>query len=72
VVHKEPPAPKPALTTPEPAKQEELLKPALRVDESPGPPVSSENDWSKSWGKLNQTETVAVKDTLLKVCWAAC
>eukprot|EP00775_Hariotina_reticulata_P001838 gene1838-2170_t len=64
VVHKEPPAPKPSLPPPEPAKQEELLKPALRVD---GPPVATENDWSKSWGKLNQTETVAVKETLLKV-----
>jgi hypothetical protein len=33
------------------------------------PPATEERDtdWSKSWSKLNQTETTAVKQTLLKV-----
>jgi hypothetical protein len=50
---------------PEPEPQAKVESAATAAS----PPAGEERDadWSKSWSKLNQTETTAVKQTLLKV-----
>lgn len=50
---------------PEPEPQAKVESAATAAS----PPVAEQRDadWSKSWSKLNQTETTAVKQTLLKV-----
>lgn len=55
-----------------PASKQQDVEPMFRADSSHGsPPVAADSDWSKSWSKLNQSETTAVKHTLLKVRRAA-
>lgn len=50
-----------------PAKQQ-APAPAVVADTTDGTlPAAADSNWSKSWSKLNQSETTAVKQTLLKV-----
>jgi hypothetical protein len=65
IQQKPPPVTQPVQQQPEPelqAKVESAASAAI-VPAAEG----RDTDWSKSWSKLNQTETTAVKQTLLKV-----
>lgn len=50
----------------QPEKQPDVVKAEVSAPDKPEG-IDRGNDWSKSWSKLNQTETTAVKQTLLKV-----
>jgi hypothetical protein len=55
----------PQQAQPEPEPQAKVESAATAASAPTG--EQRDGDWSKSWSKLNQTETTAVQQTLLKV-----